>query len=55
MPRIFMVVLCNAKQSTNKKVDKFWEEISQQFVNLVVTMNKLNERNLEYEQSKETW
>lgn len=35
LAKAFMAVSHNAKQSTNKKADKFWEEISQQFEKLI--------------------
>lgn len=49
LTKAFMGVSCSAKQSTNKKADKFWEKISQHFEELVVTTNKLNKKNPEYE------
>jgi hypothetical protein len=47
-----MTVSCNAKQSTNKKTDKFWEEITQQFEELVAMTNRLNEKNPKYQAIK---
>ena len=39
LTRAFMTVSCNAKQSTDKKANKFWEVISWQFEELVATTN----------------
>jgi hypothetical protein len=44
----FVKLSCNAKHSTNKKVDKHGEEISIWFEELVAMTNKLNESNLEF-------
>jgi hypothetical protein len=43
--KAFMTASCNVKQSTEKKADKFWEEISQQFEELIAMANKLKEKN----------
>jgi hypothetical protein len=48
LAKAFMKVSCNAKQSTDRKVDKFWEDISLHFQEFVSSTNKLNESNPEY-------
>jgi hypothetical protein len=49
-----MTASCNAKQITDKKADKFWEDISQQFEELVAMTNKLNTKILSVMQSRQT-
>ena len=46
--KAFMKVSCDAKHSTDKKAEKFWEEVSLIFEELVATANKINESNPEY-------
>jgi len=46
--KAFMKVSCDAKHSTDKKAEKFWEEVSIVFEELVATANKMNESNPEF-------
>ena len=43
-----MKVLTNAKQSTDKKAEKFWEEVCVTFKEFVASANKMNESNVDY-------
>lgn len=52
LAKAFIAVSQNAKQSTDKKTEKFWEKISQQTKELIPTSSKLNEKNLKYEAIK---
>ena len=45
--RVFMKVGSNAKHGTDKKMEKFWEEIHLHYNELVTTSNKINESNME--------
>jgi hypothetical protein len=46
--KAFLKVSCDAKHSTDKKAEKFWEEVSIVFEDLVATANKMNESNPEF-------
>ncbi len=43
-----MKVSSNAKLGTDKKMEKFWEDIHLHYNELVTTSNKINESNIEY-------
>ena len=42
-----MKVSTNAKQSTDKKAEKFWEAVCVKFKEFVVSANKMNESNVD--------
>jgi len=44
----FMKVSNNAKHGTDKKADKFWDDIHLHYNKLVGTSNKINERSVEH-------
>ena len=46
--KAFMKVNSNAKVGTDKKMEKFWEDIHLHYNELVSTSNKINESNMEY-------
>jgi hypothetical protein len=46
--KAFMKVSSNAKVGTDKKMEKFWEDIHLHYNELVSTSNKINESNMEY-------
>ena len=46
--RAFMKVSTDAKHSTDKKAEKFWDEVHATFEQYVASANKLNESNAEY-------
>ena len=46
--KAFMKVSSNAKLSTDKKMEKFWEDIHLHYNELVTTSNKINKSNMEY-------
>jgi hypothetical protein len=46
--RAFMKVSQNAKHSTDKKADKFWDEVYVTFVEFVSTANSVNESNPDF-------
>ena len=43
-----MKVSTNAKQSTDKKAEKFWEEVCVIFEKFVASVNKMNQSNVDY-------
>ncbi len=43
-----MKVSNNAKHSTDKKTEKFWDEVYVMFEECVVTANKMNESNPDF-------
>ncbi len=43
-----MKVSLNAKLGTDKKMEKFWEDIHLYYNELVTTNNKISESNIEY-------
>ena len=46
--KAFMKVRSNAKLGTDKKMEKFWEDIHLHYNELVTTSNEINESNTEY-------
>ena len=46
--KALMKVLNNAKHSTDKKADKFWDEAYATFEEFVASANKMNETNTEF-------
>jgi hypothetical protein len=46
--KAFIKVSCHAKHSTERKVEKFWEEVSSAFEEYIVTSNKMNKSNPDY-------
>ena len=54
--KAFMKVSSNAKHSTDKTREKFWEDIHIHYDKLVTTSNEINESNAEYIQlNAATW
>jgi hypothetical protein len=45
--RAFMNVSTDAKNSTDKKAEKFWDEVYATFEKYVASANKMNESNAE--------
>jgi hypothetical protein len=46
--KVFVKVSSNAKHGTDKKMEKFWEDIHLHYNELITTVNKINESNAEY-------
>ena len=46
--RAFMKVSTDAKHSTDKKAEKFWDEVYATFEKYLESANKMNESNAEY-------
>ena len=46
--KAFMKVSNNAKHSTDKKAEKFWDEVYSTFEEFVASANKMNETNVEF-------
>jgi hypothetical protein len=46
--KVFTKVSCGAKHYTDRKAEKFWEEVSSAFKEYIATANKSNESNPEY-------
>jgi hypothetical protein len=48
LSKAYMRVSCNAKHGTDKKADKFWDDIALHYVELVGKSNSINEDNIAY-------
>jgi hypothetical protein len=46
--KLYMKVSCNAKHETDKKADKFWDDIALHYVELVDKSNSINEASVDY-------
>ena len=46
--KAFIKVSLNVKLGTDKKMEKFWEDIHLHYNELVTTSNKINKTNIEY-------
>ncbi len=44
----FLKVSSTAKHGTDKKMEKFWEDMHLHYNKFVTTINKINESNMEY-------
>ena len=48
LSKAYMKVSCNAKHGTDKKADKFWDDITLHYVKLVGKSNSINEDRIDY-------
>jgi hypothetical protein len=48
LSKAYMKVSCNAKHGTDKKADKFWDDIALHYVELVKKSNSINEECVSY-------
>ena len=48
LSKAYMKVSCNAKHGTDKKAEKFWDDIALRYVELVGKANHINEDNIDY-------
>ena len=48
LSKAYMKVSCNAKHGTDKKAEKFWDDIALHYVELVGKANSINEDNIDF-------
>ena len=48
LSKAYMKVSCNTKHGTDKKADKFWDDIALHYVEIVGKSNSINEDNIAY-------